>query len=107
VLALLIATVAALVPATAAHAEWHLTKGGAEKVTKYFVASHYANMSVANLGTACRPQGRRYNPAFKYHRWVCAWYDGSDNTTGTVLIVGSAGAGRYYGKVLAGARNAS
>jgi hypothetical protein len=97
---------ASFVPATAAHAEWHFTKEGAEKLTRQYVAKHYANTYYEDLGASCDPQGERYDPRFKYHRWKCTWYDGSDDTWGEVLIVGSRPAGRYYAKVLHGARRA-
>jgi hypothetical protein len=70
-----------------------------------YVSRHYAHTYFENLTASCRPQNRRYNPAYKYHRWVCGWYDDSDRTVGVVLIVGSdTGSSAYYGKVLRGAR---
>jgi hypothetical protein len=98
-----VALAAALVPATAAHAEYFFASDGIQRVAKDYVSKHYANTYVSNLSTACRPQGEPYNPNYKYHRWVCGWYDRSDGTGGVVLIVGSSGAGAYYGKVLRGA----
>jgi hypothetical protein len=103
-LALVIVSLAVLVPVGTAHAEWHFTRSGAQRIAKDFVSKEYANTYVENLTTACRPQGYHYDSRFKYHRWVCGWYDSSDSTTGTVLIVGSDRAGAYYGKVLHGAR---
>jgi hypothetical protein len=103
-IALVTVAAALMIPATAAQAEWHFTKRGAEKVAKDFVAKEYANTYTYNLTSLCRPQGRPYNPRYKYHRWVCAWYDSSDGTSGKVLIVGSNSPGAYYGKVLRGAR---
>ena len=105
-LALVVLSLAVLVPAGAAHAEWHFTKSGAERVAKDWVSKHYADTYAGNLTTACRPQGLQYDSRFKYHRWVCGWYDRSDQTQGTVLIVGSDRAGAYYAKVLRGARYA-
>jgi hypothetical protein len=103
----LIVALVVLVPASAAHAEWHFTKSGAQRIAKVYVSKHYAHTYAENLTTYCRPQGRRYNPRYKYHRWVCGWYDSSDNTSGAVLIVGSDITGRYYGRVVSGARAAS
>jgi hypothetical protein len=94
----------AVLPIAAAHAEWYFTKTGAQRVAKDFVSKHYANTAAENLTAACRPQGRPFDPRYKFHRWVCGWYDSSDNTAGTVLIVGSDNIGAYYGRVLAGAR---
>jgi len=87
-----------------AHAEWFFTKAGAQRVAKDYVSKHYANTYASDLTTACRPQGHGYDPRYKYHRWVCGWYDDSDDTSGVVLIVGSTGTGSYYGKVLSAAR---
>jgi hypothetical protein len=95
---------AVLVPVTAAHADWYMSKRGAERVARHFVSNHYANTYASDLTTRCRPSGQRYDPRYVYHRWVCGWYDSSDGTSGTVLIVGSRGSGAYYGKVLHGAR---
>ncbi len=104
VLALVVLALAVLIPAGAAHAEWHVTKSGAQRVAKDYVSKHYSDTYASNLTTACRPQGYHYDSRFKYHRWVCGWYDRSDRTSGTVLIVGSDRPGAYYGKVLRGAR---
>jgi hypothetical protein len=98
---------AVLIPATAAHADWHLSKAGAQRIAKRYVSQHYADTLAQNLTTYCRPQGRRYDRRYVYHRWVCGWYDASDNTSGAVLIVGSDIGGSYYGRVLSGARAAS
>jgi hypothetical protein len=83
-----------------AQAEWHYTKGGAQKITKDFVSGHYDDTYFEDLTARCRPQGMSYDPDYKYHRWVCHWRDYSDNTAGTVLIVGSNVRGRYYWRVL-------
>jgi hypothetical protein len=93
---------AALVVPGAAQANWYFSKYGAEQMAKEYVADHYARTYVSDLTTVCRPQGVRYDPAFKYHRWVCGWHDSSDDTSGAVLIVGSARGGAY-GRVLVGA----
>ena len=106
VLALVVLALAVLIPAGAAHAEWHVTKTGAQRIAKDYVSKHYSDTYASNLTTACRPQGYHYDSRFKYHRWVCGWYDRSDRTSGTVLIVGSDRPGAYYGKVLRGARYA-
>jgi hypothetical protein len=99
-----IAVAMAIVPAGAAQAELYFTKYGAQRVAKGYVSNRYADTYVADLTTVCRPQGRSYSdPRYKYHRWVCGWYDSSDDTSGTVLIVGSSGSGAYYGRVLVGA----
>jgi hypothetical protein len=98
---------AVLIPASAAHADWHLSKAGAQRIAKNYVSTHYADTFASDLTTSCRPQGRKYNPRYVYHRWVCGWYDASDDTSGAVLIVGSDISGRFYGRVLSGARAAS
>lgn len=98
---------ATLVPASAAHAEWYFTKRGAQKVAKDFVSKEYQDTYVSDLTTACRPQGRSgADPRYKYHAWVCAWYDHSDDTYGKVLIKGVDSPGAYTGQVLMGARQA-
>jgi hypothetical protein len=103
--AMLTALAVLLVPAGEARAEWYFTADGAKRVAKDYVSSHYANTYYSDLTASCRPQGRRgHDPRYKYHRWVCYWYDSSDGTSGAVLIVGSSGTGSYYGRVLLGAR---
>jgi hypothetical protein len=104
-LALIVVSLMVLVPVGTAHAEWHLTRSGAQRVAKDFVSKHYANTYFGDLTTVCRPQGQGYDRRFKYHRWVCGWYDSSDNTSGAVVIIGSDRAGAYYGKVVRGARS--
>jgi hypothetical protein len=100
---LVLGTVATL-PVAAAEANHYYTESGAERIAKDFVSKHYADTYVGDLDATCRPQGRRYDPDYKYHRWVCRWHDYSDGTSGSVLIVGSdAGPGAYYGRVLHGA----
>jgi hypothetical protein len=98
------AVAAVLIPVTAAHADWYMTKRGAERATKDYVSDYYANTYAQDLTASCRPSGQRYDARYVYHRWVCGWYDRSDDTSGTVLIVGSRTPGAYYGKVLHGAR---
>ena len=83
-----------------AHAEWYFTRQGAQKVASDYVSKIYEDTYVQDLTTACRPQNRRYDPRYKYHRWVCGWYDKSDDTSGVVLIIGSDSPGAYYGRVL-------
>jgi len=88
-----------------AQAEWYFTKRGAEKVARDYVSSYYDDTYYEDLDAYCRPQGeRRADPRYKYHRWICGWYDSSDGTSGQVRIIGSDSAGAYYGKVLAAAR---
>ena len=82
-----------------AQADWYLSKYSAERMAKRYVAYHYADTYVSDLTTVCRPQGARYNPAYEYHRWVCGWYDSSDDSSGVVLIVGVSGGGAS-GRVL-------
>ncbi len=91
------------VPATAAQADWFFTKSGAERAARHFVSHYYADTYASDLIARCRPQGRSYNPAYEYHRWVCKWADTRDGTRGEVLIVGSRAPGAYYGQVLHGA----
>jgi hypothetical protein len=99
-----IALAAALLLPAAAHAEWHFTKRGAEKVAADYVSKRYADTYVEDLTTACRPQGMaKGDPRFKYHRWVCGWYDASSDMSGQVLVIGSSGRGLYYGQVMRGA----
>jgi hypothetical protein len=90
----------AFVAAGAAHANWYLTKTGAQRSAKDFVAGYYSNTYVSDLTTYCRPHRDPYDPYYKYHRWNCGWYDSSDGTSGAVRIVGRRGAGYYYGRVL-------
>jgi hypothetical protein len=87
----------------AAQAEWYFSKSGAQRVAKDYVSDRYADTYSGDLTTVCRVQGGGYDPAYKYHRWVCGWYDSSDDTSGAVLIIGSRGHGAYYGRVLVGA----
>jgi hypothetical protein len=103
VMILLVVVGAMLAPAQA-HAEWFFTKSGAQRVAADYVSSHYADTYSSDLSTACRPQGHRQaDPRYKYHRWVCGWYDDSDGTSGQVLIIGSSSRGSYYGQVMRGA----
>ena len=103
-LALCAAVVAVLlIPTSVAHADWYFTKRGAQRSARHFVSHHYANTYASDLTTSCRPSGRRYNPRYVYHRWVCGWYDSRDGTSGTVLVRGGRGSGVYYGRVLHGA----
>jgi hypothetical protein len=92
----------AFVPASAAHANWFLTKAGAQRSAKHFVANHYPDTYASDLTVYCGPHNDTYDPYYKYHRWDCRWYDVSDDTTGVVRIVGRGGAGYYYGRVLSG-----
>src|SRR5690348_7038299 len=76
------ATLAAvMVPATAAHAEYYLSKTQAQHYAKDFASKHYGRSS-GDLVTVCRTQFTGYNPNYVYHRWVCAWGDVTDGTTG-------------------------
>jgi hypothetical protein len=94
-----------VLPVAAAHASYYLDTSSANALAADFVAQHYADTYVADLTTQCRPQYHRFAaPGYVYHRWTCKWWDSSDGTSGRVLIVGSRGAGRYYGAVLNGAR---
>jgi hypothetical protein len=100
--------VAAIVPAGVAHAEWFYTKSGAEIMSKDYVSKHYADTYESDLTTACRPQGRRRaDPAYKYHRWICGWYDSDDKMAGSVLIVGSRDRSGYYGSIVRGSHRVS
>jgi hypothetical protein len=94
---------ALLVPVTAAHAEWYFTQSGAQRIARDYVSRHYADTYYSDITAVCRPQGDRYDPTYKYHRWVCGWYDSSDGTKGAVLVAGSSGSGSYFAKVLRGA----
>jgi hypothetical protein len=99
---------ASIVPAGVAHAEWFYTKSGAEKMAKDFVSKHYADTYASDLTTYCRPQGqRRADPNYKYHRWICGWYDSADETAGVVKIIGSRDRSGYYGSVVVGAHHDS
>lgn len=85
-----------------AHAEYYVTERGAENRARDFVAWKY-DFSYGEVAAACRPQGEyEADPRYKYHRWVCGWSTG--DCEGQVLIVGSRGKGRYYGRVLRGMR---
>ncbi|HEY4278969.1 MAG TPA: hypothetical protein VGM91_12145 [Conexibacter sp.] len=96
--------VAATVPVSAAHADYHLSKPEAERLARDYVARHYANTYRSDLVSLCRPQGMRYDSRYVYHRWKCGWYDRRDHTSGAVIIAGSRTPGLYYGRVLHGAR---
>jgi hypothetical protein len=96
-------TLALLVPATAAHAEWYLSRNDAQAMARDYVSKHYADTYASDLTTYCRPQGRSYDPRYRYHRWTCGWYDRDDATKGAVSITGSSGSGYYFGRVLIGA----
>jgi hypothetical protein len=88
-----------------AEAEWYFTKQGAERVARNAVAERYGDygFTYENTVARCRPQSEAYDSTYKYHRWVCGWAgkraDG-DVCSGTLLIVGSNGSGRYYHKLL-------
>lgn len=101
----LTAVAAALTPLAAAHAEWYISRDGAQRMAKDYVSKHYADTYTYNLTTVCKPQGRPYDPRYTFHRWKCVWYDRSDRTAGIVVIIGSARTGGYYGYVLRGARS--
>jgi hypothetical protein len=106
---ILTALLGALALPCAAHAEWFFTKQGAEHVARDAITTRYNDygFTAGNTVAKCRPQGRAYDPAFKYHRWVCGWAgkrDDGDVCGGTLLIVGSNGAGQYYHKLLRGGR---
>jgi hypothetical protein len=104
VLAATLAAIALIAPTTA-HAEYFFTKSGAQRVARDWVSKHYAGYDVTFGSTVavCRPQFERYNPRFKYHRWVCGWSDGT--CSGAASVIGSSSArGAYYGRTLAGIR---
>lgn len=89
--------------AATASANWYYTPAGAARIAKDYVSRTYSDTYFSDLSARCRAQGMRTRPGFKYHRLVCAWYDNSDGTSGTVLIIGSStGPGAYYGRVLVG-----
>jgi hypothetical protein len=98
-LAPLVVALGLLASTGTAHAEWHYTKGGAQKITRDFVAWYY-DTAIEAVDAQCRPQGMSYDPAYKYHRWICSWQDYSKGTSGTVRITGSVYRGRYHYKVL-------
>jgi hypothetical protein len=101
---ILLVAIGVMLAPTTAHAEWFFTKAGAQRVAADYVSSHYADTYVSDLTTACRPQGKdQADPRYKYHRWVCGWYDDSDGTSGQVLVIGSSPRGSYYGQVMKGA----
>lgn len=85
-----------------AHAEYYFTKSGAQRVARDAAAYHY-DLDYYDLGAACRPQGERYDPNYKYHRWVCDWWD-SSGCEGTLKIRGRRGKGAYSYLVLRGQR---
>jgi hypothetical protein len=98
---------ATILPAGVAQAEWWYTKAGAQKIAIDYVSRHYADTYAGDLAAECEPDGlRRADPRYKYHRWVCGWYDSSDDTAGGVLIKGSVTVGGYYGSVIVGAHRA-
>jgi hypothetical protein len=96
------AAVSLLASAGSAQANYHYTKQGAEKIARDYVFKKYT-VEYGNLSTYCRPQGaRKADARYKYHRWVCGWYDAASGYGGTVLIVGSDSfSGSYYGQILA------
>lgn len=94
----------------ASNAEYYFTDSGAQRVTKDLVHKLYG-LNRYTLGVYCRPQGAdRGDPAFKYHRWACAWAarqsglctHAYDSIYGQVLIVGRSGRGTYSYRVLHG-----
>ena len=94
------AAVALAAPA-AAQAEWHYTKGGAQRLARQAAEIRYGQFGITAASTvaSCRPQGERYDSRFKYHRWVCGWADtdaAGRMCSGTITIVGSRGKGGYY-----------
>ena len=94
----------AVLPIATASANYLYTPYGGARLAMDFVSKHYANTYVSDLSADCYAQGMATLPGYKYHRLVCYWYDSSDGTSGTVLIIGSnVGPGAYYGRVLRGA----
>jgi hypothetical protein len=49
--------VAVLVPVTAAHAQWYMSKRAAERTARHYVSHYYANTYASDLTTACRRRG--------------------------------------------------
>ena len=102
------ATVAvALGAPAAAQAEWLYTKGGAQKLARQAAETRYGQFGVtyATAVASCRPQGQRYDPRYKYHRWVCGWADtdaAGNMCGGQIVIAGSRGKGGFYHRVQRG-----
>jgi hypothetical protein len=100
-----------LAVAPAAHAEWYFTERGAQKMTRDAVHAEYG-YNRSTLAVSCRPKDMaEADPAYKYHRWVCAWgapamdrcEGGEDAIFGQLIIAGHTGAGSYGYKVQRGA----
>ena len=108
-IALIVAAAAALAllgAASSAEANWWYTKTGAQRLAKDYVSHHYADTYYDNLTAKCHVQSSGYDPSFKYHTWICAWYDRSDDTYGAVKIKGSdAGPGAYHASIVLGSRS--
>jgi len=99
------AAVAMLGSASSAEANWWYTKSGAQRLARDYVSRHYANTYYNDLTARCHVQGGGYDRNYKYHTWICVWYDSSDDTYGEVKIKGSdAGPGAYHGSIVVGSR---
>ena len=103
-------TASALVFAAPASGEYYFTKTGVGKIVAYDVRDRYTGFENRRVFSSCRPQGdERYDPSFKYHRWVCGWAAGALSAngeavtcSGQIRVIGSRGTGAYYSKVIRG-----
>lgn len=93
---------AACIAPSVASAEYYFTKSGAQRMARDAASKEY-NISYYDLGAWCRPQGQSYDPSYKYHSWVCDWWD-SDGCEGILRIRGRRGRGAYSSLVLRGMR---
>lgn len=99
---------------SAAHADYYLSKGSAQRLAKDAVSNYYEDTAYGDVVPYCRPQGRNSaNSRYRYHRWTCTFailgdeYDYCDSPEeeyfgGRFLIVGQSGRGRYSFRVLNG-----
>jgi hypothetical protein len=80
----------------AAHADYYLSQGGAQRLALRYVDEHY-DVS-GTIYAKCRPQFRNAPaPGYKYHRWLCGW-SSSNGCSGRLLIAGSQSPGAYYAR---------
>lgn len=91
-----------LFTAASAEAEYYFTKSGAQRVARDASSRHY-DLDYYDIRADCRPQGESYDPDYKYHRWVCDWWD-SSGCEGTLRVRGRRGKGAYSYVVLRGIR---
>jgi hypothetical protein len=102
-----ITAAAALGAPAAASAGYTITKSEAQRFARDAAERRYGDdygIRSSTTKSSCRPQFRRYNPRYAYHRWACYWAapDGNgDVAAGRLRITGHSD-GSYGHLVLIG-----